>query len=453
MRSATSAANACVSSVARLGLADAAGAQVEDRVRVELADRRAVRALHVVGEDLELRLGVDQGVARQQQVLVRLLRVGLLRVRPDDDLAVEDRRARPRRGCPCRARGSLQCGFAWSIVVWLSTCCVPVPAKRPFSVHSAPSPSRSDVEVVARERRAERDVVRREVAAAALPRGQRVRRGRRPCSRAGACSARARRRRRARSRSRRCGSSGPGAGDSVSTTVACERSPATIEDARDGTPRASPSRPATRSRRGSIGSRDDRAGGDLAGRRPSSRKAVLSAVNGRPSSVASLREVRLATSPLRDAPRAAAAGRPPAGPPARATARRRRRPRPSRVIGLDRRCSATPRRAASGSPSSAKRATGGRAQLDSASRAPRRKRGRRAVRTRRSRPRKRRRRLPCSARRRLAARSPAGHPAGPPAAPSRARRSPSPRARARAPCRRSARCARRRARARSPGTM
>jgi hypothetical protein len=75
--------------VARLGRRQAARPQVEQRVLVELPDRRPVRALHVVGEDLELRLGVDRRVVGEQQRLVRLLRVGLLRVLPDDDLAVE----------------------------------------------------------------------------------------------------------------------------------------------------------------------------------------------------------------------------------------------------------------------------------------------------------------------------------------------------------------------------
>ncbi len=76
----------------RLRLAEAPRPQVEDRLVVHLADGGAVRALDVVGEDLELRLGVDLRVVGQQQRLVRLLRVGLLRVGPDDDLAVEDRR-------------------------------------------------------------------------------------------------------------------------------------------------------------------------------------------------------------------------------------------------------------------------------------------------------------------------------------------------------------------------
>ena len=69
---------------------DAARAQIEHRVLVELPDRRAMRALHVVGEDLELRLRVDLRLVGQEQRLVGLLRVGLLRVLPDDDLAVED---------------------------------------------------------------------------------------------------------------------------------------------------------------------------------------------------------------------------------------------------------------------------------------------------------------------------------------------------------------------------
>ena len=68
--------------------------QVEHRVLVELPDRRAVRALHVVGEDLQLRLGVDLRVVGQEQRLVGLLRVGLLRVLADDDLAVEHGLAR-----------------------------------------------------------------------------------------------------------------------------------------------------------------------------------------------------------------------------------------------------------------------------------------------------------------------------------------------------------------------
>ena len=49
-----------------------------------------MRALHVVGVDLELRLGVRGGVVGEQQVLVGLLGVGLLRAGPDEDAPVED---------------------------------------------------------------------------------------------------------------------------------------------------------------------------------------------------------------------------------------------------------------------------------------------------------------------------------------------------------------------------
>ena len=67
-----------------------AGAQIENGLVVQLADRRAVGAFHVVGVDLQLRLGVGGGVVGEQQVLVGLLGVGLLRDGPDEDATVED---------------------------------------------------------------------------------------------------------------------------------------------------------------------------------------------------------------------------------------------------------------------------------------------------------------------------------------------------------------------------
>ena len=82
-------ANAWIRIARACAFADAARAQVEQLLLGELAHRRAVRALHVVGEDLELRLGVDRRIVREQQHLVGLLRVGLLRVEPHEDLAVE----------------------------------------------------------------------------------------------------------------------------------------------------------------------------------------------------------------------------------------------------------------------------------------------------------------------------------------------------------------------------
>ena len=50
-----------------------------------------MRAPHIVGEDLELRGGVDLGMLGQEQRLVRLFGVGLLGVELHDDLAVEHR--------------------------------------------------------------------------------------------------------------------------------------------------------------------------------------------------------------------------------------------------------------------------------------------------------------------------------------------------------------------------
>src|SRR3546814_19493986 len=57
---------------------------------VDLADRGAVAALHVVGVDLQLRLAVDLRLPRQEERPVELIAVGALGVRTDDDLALED---------------------------------------------------------------------------------------------------------------------------------------------------------------------------------------------------------------------------------------------------------------------------------------------------------------------------------------------------------------------------
>src|SRR6185437_12293934 len=74
---------------ARFWLADAARAQIEQRVLVEVADSGAVAALDVVGENLELGLGVDRGARAQQQIAVEQLGIGLLCLRPDGDAAEE----------------------------------------------------------------------------------------------------------------------------------------------------------------------------------------------------------------------------------------------------------------------------------------------------------------------------------------------------------------------------
>ena len=77
--------------VARRSVGKPAAGQIEHRLAVELADGGAMRALDVVGENLELRLGVDVRFRGQQQVAARLRRVGALGVRAHDDLAVEHR--------------------------------------------------------------------------------------------------------------------------------------------------------------------------------------------------------------------------------------------------------------------------------------------------------------------------------------------------------------------------
>ena len=60
------------------GFGDAAGAQIEERRRVEVADAGAVAALDVVGVDLELGLGIDHRALAEDQVAAQLVRIGLL---------------------------------------------------------------------------------------------------------------------------------------------------------------------------------------------------------------------------------------------------------------------------------------------------------------------------------------------------------------------------------------
>src|SRR5689334_12289734 len=80
---------------ARVLPVDTPGAQVEKRLGVQLPDGRAVRAAHVVRPDLQFGLGVDHRIVGENQVLVGLLRVGLLCVFADDDAAVEHGRGTP----------------------------------------------------------------------------------------------------------------------------------------------------------------------------------------------------------------------------------------------------------------------------------------------------------------------------------------------------------------------
>src|SRR5262249_45848349 len=71
-------------------LADAARLQIEDLFLIELANARSVRALDIIGVNLQLRLGVDHCIVRQQQRLVGLACVRLLGILVDVNLAVED---------------------------------------------------------------------------------------------------------------------------------------------------------------------------------------------------------------------------------------------------------------------------------------------------------------------------------------------------------------------------
>ena len=77
------------------GLVEAPAAQVEEGALVELAHGGAVAALHVVGVDGEVGLGVHLGLAGEQEVAVLLGAAGLLGVGTDHDGAVEDRGALP----------------------------------------------------------------------------------------------------------------------------------------------------------------------------------------------------------------------------------------------------------------------------------------------------------------------------------------------------------------------
>ena len=74
----------------RLALVNAARAQIEQRVRVEVADRRAVGAFHVVGEDDEFRLEVGFRPPAHQKRFGGLAAVGAVGALAHRDLALVD---------------------------------------------------------------------------------------------------------------------------------------------------------------------------------------------------------------------------------------------------------------------------------------------------------------------------------------------------------------------------
>src|SRR5690554_2575277 len=73
-----------------LALRDAPAAEVEDVLGLELAGGGAVRALHIVGVDLQLGLREERGAVAEQHALAALVGVGLLGLAVDEHLAVED---------------------------------------------------------------------------------------------------------------------------------------------------------------------------------------------------------------------------------------------------------------------------------------------------------------------------------------------------------------------------
>src|SRR5688572_1700288 len=69
---------------------DSARLEIKQLVLFYLPNSCAVRALHIVCQDFQLRLRINSRFIGKQQVFVRLHRVGLLSVMPHEDFAVED---------------------------------------------------------------------------------------------------------------------------------------------------------------------------------------------------------------------------------------------------------------------------------------------------------------------------------------------------------------------------
>jgi len=65
-------------------------AEIEHRVIVQIADRAAVAAFHIVGVNFQFRLGVHFGLVGQKQRAAELIAVGFLRVLGDDDFTLEN---------------------------------------------------------------------------------------------------------------------------------------------------------------------------------------------------------------------------------------------------------------------------------------------------------------------------------------------------------------------------
>lgn len=76
-----------------LGHRDATCLHIKQLLGIHIADGGTMAALHVVGQDFQLGLGIDLRPVGQQQGATQLLRVGLLRQRRNTDAALEYRMA------------------------------------------------------------------------------------------------------------------------------------------------------------------------------------------------------------------------------------------------------------------------------------------------------------------------------------------------------------------------
>jgi hypothetical protein len=72
------------------GFADTAGPEVEEGVFAKLPDGSAMTAFYIVGIDLELGFGIDGRFLTDDEVVILLEGVCLLRVLVYKDLAIED---------------------------------------------------------------------------------------------------------------------------------------------------------------------------------------------------------------------------------------------------------------------------------------------------------------------------------------------------------------------------
>src|SRR5687767_8731181 len=71
-------------------MVDSTGSKIEDGVCIQLPDSSAMGALHIIGINLELGVRVYERLFGKNQILVRLFRIGLLRIETNDDPSIEN---------------------------------------------------------------------------------------------------------------------------------------------------------------------------------------------------------------------------------------------------------------------------------------------------------------------------------------------------------------------------